>query len=139
MNTLPHAGFSGHLRTARWHAFLSMFRSTVNSSDKLTPCFLGSVISDREVIGHRCSTVPWKVSGAPSRVCSGTSTPSSRSSQRRSQRISFARSHEPEKMYDAVVQQIAHRVVPQDLSAHMHHSDVHGESGDDARTATPCR
>ena len=55
----------------------------------------------------------------------------------RTQRISHIRSLEPEKMYDAVVQQIAHRVVRQALSAHMHHSDVHGQSGYDARIARP--
>ena len=31
------------------------------SSDKLTLC-ISPVISDRKVIGHSCSTVPWKIS-----------------------------------------------------------------------------
>ena len=38
-------------------------------------------------------------------------------------------------MYDAVVQQIAHRVVRQNRSAHAHHSDVSGQSGYCARIA----
>ena len=36
-------------------------------------------------------------------------------------------------MYDAVVQQMAHCVVRQDISAHVHHSDVSGQSGCNAR------
>ena len=38
-------------------------------------------------------------------------------------------------MYDVVVPQIEHRVVHQDISAHMHHSDVCGQSGYNARIA----
>ena len=43
-------------------------------------------------------------------------------------------------MYDAVAQEIAHRVVRQDRSAQVHHSDVSGQSGYHARKArsTPC-
>ena len=40
-----------------------------------------------------------------------------------------------EKMYDALVQQNAHRVVRQDISAQVHHSDVCGHSGYHARIA----
>ena len=38
-------------------------------------------------------------------------------------------------MYDVVVQQIEHRVVRQDFSAQVHHSDVSGQSGFSARIA----
>ena len=38
-------------------------------------------------------------------------------------------------MYDVVVQQIEHRVVRQDISAQVHHSDVSGQSGYNARIA----
>ena len=37
--------------------------------------------------------------------------------------------HFLEKMYDAAVRQIAHRVVRQDIPAHVHHSDVSGQPG----------
>ena len=36
-------------------------------------------------------------------------------------------------MYDAFVQQIAHRVSRQDASAQVHHSDASGQSGHTAR------
>ena len=38
-------------------------------------------------------------------------------------------------MYDAVVQQVAHRVVRHDMSAGVHHSDGSGQSGFNARIA----
>ena len=38
-------------------------------------------------------------------------------------------------MQDAVVQQLAHPVVRQDVAAHEHHSDVSGQSVYNARTA----
>ena len=38
-------------------------------------------------------------------------------------------------MYDVVVQQIEHRVVRQDISAQVHHADVSGQSGCNARIA----
>ena len=38
-------------------------------------------------------------------------------------------------MYDAVVQQMAPRIVRQDISAHVHRSDVCGQSGYNARIA----
>ena len=63
MNTLPHACVSAHLRTARWHAFLSLLRSTPFRSDKLTLCF-SPLISDRMVVVHSFSTVPLKYLGA---------------------------------------------------------------------------
>ena len=63
MNTLPHVCVSAHLRTARWHAFLSLLRSTPFRSDKLTLCF-SPLISDRMVVVHSFSTVPLKYLGA---------------------------------------------------------------------------
>ena len=56
----------------------------------------------------------WQSRGAPSTVCNGTRRPSSRSSQIRTQRTSHIFSWR-EKMYDAVVQHIAHRVVRQNI------------------------
>ena len=45
-------------------------------------------------------------------------------------------SSQSEKMDDAVVQHIAHRVARQDISAYVHHPDVSGQSGSDARMAS---
>ena len=44
-----------------------------------------------------------------------------------------------EEMYDAVAHQIAHRVVRQDISAHVHHADVRGQSGNIRLMSEPCR
>ena len=56
----PHACFSAHLRTARWHAFLSLLRTTPFRSDKLTLC-CSPVIPDMKVIGLSWSTMPFKI------------------------------------------------------------------------------
>ena len=39
-------------------------------------------------------------------------------------------------MHDAVVQHVAHRVARQDMSARVHHWDVGGQSGYNARMAS---
>ena len=49
MNTLSHAPFSVHSRIAHWHAILSVLRSTLEFSDKLTLC-CSLVIFDRKVL-----------------------------------------------------------------------------------------
>ena len=43
--------------------------------------------------------------------------------------------HSERKMYDTVVQKMAHRVVRRDMSAQVRHSDVSGQSGYHARLA----
>ena len=74
-----------------------------------------------------------KAPGAPSTLSNGTNTTFiSLISASHTEDTTYSWS---EKMYDAAVQQIAQRVVRQDMSAQEHHSDVSGQSGSIARWA----
>ena len=112
--------FSAHSRTARWHAFLSLLRSTPFSSDKLTLC-LSLVISDREVFGHSCSTVTHLHFVLL--------------------RLAHKEHHThfllERKDVPRCCATIAHHVVRQYISAPVHHLDVGGQSGYNARIARP--
>ena len=106
------------------------------SLDNLTPgLFFAERFSDRKVAEHSCSTVPLKIPWCAFHIVQRYKPPSSRSSQlciKRNITFTFCQSA---KMYGAVVQQVAHRAVRQDTFAHVHHSDVCGQSGYDARDA----
>ena len=122
INTIPHACFLKLSCPSHWHAFLSHFRSIVQSSD------VSSVSSDRNVVGHSCSTVPFK-----SPWCAFHTV----QRYKHSFFSLIADSHTMdvthfllgETMYNSVVQQIAHHVERQDISVQVHHSDVRGQSG----------
>ena len=93
-------------------------------SDKLTICF-GLVVSDGKVIGHRRSIGPlkilWCAFHSVQRYKAHLHLAFVRFAQKGHHTHTFSSS---EKMYDAVVLQIAHRVVRQDISAQVHHWDV---------------
>ena len=75
--------------------------------------------------------------GAPSKLCAAVQlTPSSRSSQIRTQRTSrTSLSLRAKRSTTLVVEQIAHRVVRQDISAQVHHSGREWSVWDNVRIA----
>ena len=90
--------------------------------------------SYRKVIGHNCSTVPLKSSWCAFHMVQRYQhTFVSLISDSHTKDITHFSLGQ--KMYNSVVQHIAHHVEQQKISAQVHHSDVSGQSGSIARTA----
>ena len=133
MNTLPHTCSSAHSHTARWHAFFIPFFAPQHFSFKFRLCF-------RFVISYDGDRTPLSDSAIEKSL---VRLPHCAPVQKHLHRVLLSFTHKGphihflDKMYDAVVQQLAHRVVRQHLYtfAHVHHSDVGGQSGYDTRIA----
>ena len=93
-----------------------------------------SVVFYRKVIGHSCSTVPLKSSWCAFHIVQ-------RHQHTFISLISGSHTKDithfslGQKMYNSVVQHIEHHVEQQKISAQVHHSNVSGQSGSNARVA----
>ena len=120
-------------------AHCAMARILVSSPQQFLSVDVGSVISDRRVIGHGYSTVPSKsrtqlfncASEKPLvRLphCATAQTHLRLAHRRFAHNGQNTHSAPGGKLYNSVVRQLAHYVELKDVSAQVYHSDVSGQS-----------